>query len=595
MTAETLLANQLHIIGETKYKEFQIINNFWKQQHSFIKEWENCFNKMNELFTKEAHIIESTFYSNSCGFIPKDGETIITSISYIGNITQLLCRKATSIFQEVLTSFDTKFKAIEKEFKSAGFTTKSHQKDVVNETIVTSLHSLTQTASITITKMFTDFITQYEDFFRLGLSFIDDSEQFKRMKENIEKRITDDKYKLHTNIVQYSNVPLAKILEVEKRTKRDLPRVIENIHFLLLKKGLNTKGIFRETNTSQNTIQEIYLRMSVTNFEELTPDAIAAVYKRFLRGLPGNIFNEEQSLQLANKFCSLQGDTSQIVDILKDSIEQLPEELKTLFIHLLRLCSKIAQNEKTNSMPPKNLAVCLTPSVFDLSENESSQFALPSLLNVMVAFINNFSTLFPRYADPFDLTQNHLVSTSSLNTVSSNQPNQMTPIKTSNIPNRKVQVLPTTSTTSSQTHNQPISRHTSSFVPKKKIGVKQTVQQTSNINDPMDLITKQKQNETINTTKKIVKQTSTNYNQPYHRPMTVASQNNSQQNQTQIKTVKKSTMTPPQKPLPSVRSTVSVASQQRSNNNNNYMNNYNTNQEELFSVLAKRRKAHDDK
>ena len=31
--ADTLLRNQLHIIGETKYKEFKVINNFWKQQH----------------------------------------------------------------------------------------------------------------------------------------------------------------------------------------------------------------------------------------------------------------------------------------------------------------------------------------------------------------------------------------------------------------------------------------------------------------------------------------------------------------------------------------------------------------------------------
>ena len=73
-------------------------------------------------------------------------------------------------------------------------------------------------------------------------------------------------------------------------------------------------------------------------------------------------------------------------------------------------------------------------------------------------------------------------------------------MKPSNLPNRKFQVLPTTVNDSTALNNQPISRHTSSFVPKKKIGVKQTIQQTSNTNDPMDIITKQKQkqNETIN-------------------------------------------------------------------------------------------------
>ena len=71
-SAEILLANQLHLIGETKYKEFQIINNFWKQQHAFIKEWESTFKKMNELFTKEAHIIEFWTISDFVfEFLPK--------------------------------------------------------------------------------------------------------------------------------------------------------------------------------------------------------------------------------------------------------------------------------------------------------------------------------------------------------------------------------------------------------------------------------------------------------------------------------------------------------------------------------------------
>ena len=140
MSTATLLANQLHIIGETKYKEFQIINNFWKQQHDFIQQWEAAHKKMNEVFTKEAQIIETTFYSNYAGFLPTEGETIITAISYIGNIAQLLCTRTTTLFRSVLDNLDVKFKAIEKEFKSVGYNSRLKQKDVVNETIIIICH-----------------------------------------------------------------------------------------------------------------------------------------------------------------------------------------------------------------------------------------------------------------------------------------------------------------------------------------------------------------------------------------------------------------------------------------------------------------------
>ena len=43
-------------------------------------------------------------------FMPEDGETIMTSLSYIGNLIQLLCNRVVRLFNGVLDSLDMKFK-----------------------------------------------------------------------------------------------------------------------------------------------------------------------------------------------------------------------------------------------------------------------------------------------------------------------------------------------------------------------------------------------------------------------------------------------------------------------------------------------------
>ncbi|BFU18809.1 RhoGAP domain containing protein [Entamoeba histolytica HM-1:IMSS-B] len=402
MANQSLLDNQLHIIGETKFKEFSVINNFWTKQHDFIKEWNEVYNTMNKVLRKETDLIEATFYNNSVGFVPEDGEVIISALSYINNSTQMFASHVSELFSGVLDSLDMKFKEIEKEFKSAGYSQKSKQGDIVNEKIITLYHSLSTTTSLTITKMFTDMLDNYYKYFGMGITFIEESDKFKRMKETINKRITDEKLKSQPQTVTYANVPISAILKEENRTTRDLPRVIENIHMCLMKNGLNTKGIFRESTATANVIQEIYMRMSVTNFLELPPDVTAAVYKKFLRELPNHIFNQSQTMELAERMTTIQNTGESSIELMKNAVDQLPEELKTLFIHLLRLCYKIAQNEKINSMGSKNLSVCLTPSVFSISEGENGQYALPSLLNLLTNYINHFNELFPRYADPIN-------------------------------------------------------------------------------------------------------------------------------------------------------------------------------------------------
>ena len=112
----------------------------------------------------------------------------------------------------------------------------------------------------------------------------------------------------------------------------------------------------------------------------------------------------------------------------------------------------------------------------------------------------------------------------------------------------------------SQLESQPITRHTSSFVPKKKIGVKQTISDTQ----------------------------SSDTSEIFERQTIVSSpiQKTTKQSIPAIKNVKKTTQYSSSqfnKPLPQVRSTVSVASTQRNQTQNT------TTQGELFDILSKRR------
>ncbi|ELP84632.1 T-cell activation Rho GTPase activating protein, putative [Entamoeba invadens IP1] len=399
MSTERIISNQLIAIGESKYKEFTVLNNFWTKQHVFIKEWSSTLERMNSLLQNEIQLIESTFYNNTIGFCPDDGEVIISALSYINNTISIFANESKENFTKVLDSLDVKFNEIESEFKSAGYSEKSKGEEA-NEKIVTLWHSLESMATVNITKMFSDFLDEFDNYFKMGITFIEESDRFKVMKESFKKRLKDEEFKQHT-LVNYAQVPIHVILEHEQRTKRDLPKAVEQIHLHLTKNGLNVKGIFRESGATAHYLQELYMRMSVTNFLEIPPDITAAVYKKFLREIPGHIFNTSQTTNLVEKMSFSKTDKEMNeIDILKSALEQLPEELNTLFTHLLRLCFKIAQNEKINSMGSKNLAVCLTPSVFSIPEGETGQFMLPSLLGIMTLFINNFSTLFPRFADP---------------------------------------------------------------------------------------------------------------------------------------------------------------------------------------------------
>ncbi|KAL7720628.1 RhoGAP domain containing protein [Entamoeba marina] len=360
--------NHLHIIGETKFNEFKTINKFWSLQHAFVKDWANVFNSLHVLLQKEINLVESTFHNNTAGFRSSDGEVIISALSYISNTTQVFSMNTQDTFSKVMENLDSKLQTTRQAFKSAGYDLDGKQskgKEVATESIVTSFYELSSIANL--------------KFFQMGNTFIEESDKFHKLKEDLNKRLNANTFKQQTH-APYVDVTVNQILESENRTKRDLPRVIEMIQMHLIKNGLSSKGIFREATDSAKTIQEICLRMSATNFFELSPITTATVYKK-------HIFNEEQTNAIVGQINpTMTTTTPELISLLRTTVDQLPQEHNTIFKNVVRLST--------------NLAVCLTPSIFTIPDDENGPKTLAASLIIMRKYIEEFSSIFPRFADP---------------------------------------------------------------------------------------------------------------------------------------------------------------------------------------------------
>ncbi|KAL7716917.1 RhoGAP domain containing protein [Entamoeba marina] len=337
----------------------------------------------NDVSKNHLHII--------AGFRSSDGEVIISALSYISNTTQ------------VMENLDSKLQTTRQAFKSAGYDLDGKQskgKEVATESIVTSFYELSSIANLSIPAMFTQLLNNFGEFFQMGNTFIEESDKFHKLKEDLNKRLNANTFKQQTH-APYVDVTVNQILESENRTKRDLPRVIEMIQMHLIKNGLSSKGIFREATDSAKTIQEICLRMSATNFFELSPITTATVYKKFLRDLPEHIFNEEQTNAIVGQINpTMTTTTPELISLLRTTVDQLPQEHNTIFKNVVRLCSKIDKNQEVNSMSATNLAVCLTPSIFTIPDDENGPKTLAASLIIMRKYIEEFSSIFPRFADP---------------------------------------------------------------------------------------------------------------------------------------------------------------------------------------------------
>ncbi|ELP88021.1 hypothetical protein EIN_419700 [Entamoeba invadens IP1] len=249
-----------------------------------------------------------------------------------------------------------------------------------------------------------DFFNAFTSFFTLGSSFF---------QENVFITNLLETKKTHENtpdFVSYVGKTIKDILEEEHKTVNELPKTIDSIISVLYKKGFLIKGIFRESQVASiRQVEEICMRLSVTDFENVNVEVVALVFKKFLRNLPVRIFNREQTEMMMSVWKSLNNNSSSLEIALKNLlivINKLPEEHQLVFKSSLKLCFKIAKNSFINAMDEKNISVCLANNFFTflpVDNMEIYENAMTEEISICIKFfqfcITNFQLMFPDQID----------------------------------------------------------------------------------------------------------------------------------------------------------------------------------------------------
>ncbi|EDR29437.1 hypothetical protein, conserved [Entamoeba dispar SAW760] len=230
--------------------------------------------------------------------------------------------------------------------------------------------------------------------------------------DEIEKQLQEKNILINKqeDVVLYTGRTIKEILNDEKREQNQLPRVIEKMIHCMYEKGCYCKGIFRESqNASIRKVEELYMRMSVTNFEDIPVDVIANVLKKFLRNLPIHIIDNEITQQIFCEWSKINKNESipdfKVIQTIQNILSILPIEHQTIFKELMKLSYKIISFSDLNSMNSKNLSVCLSTNLMTLNEPEqiSNTYDYTNEYTICIDFISfcisNYPLIFPNDID----------------------------------------------------------------------------------------------------------------------------------------------------------------------------------------------------
>ncbi|XP_062910222.1 rho GTPase-activating protein 20-like isoform X1 [Mobula hypostoma] len=163
----------------------------------------------------------------------------------------------------------------------------------------------------------------------------------------------------HTSITPRGlfGLPLSTICEND-----NFPKPIMDMLFFLFHEGPYTRGIFRRS-ANAKSCKELKEKLNAGAAVHLAGESVfvtAAVFKDFLRNIPGSIFSSD----LYDEWMAAMERNSHEEKIkeIQRLLDQLPR-LNTLLLHyLFGVLHKIEQQAEENQMNAFNLAVCIAPS-----------------------------------------------------------------------------------------------------------------------------------------------------------------------------------------------------------------------------------------
>ena len=116
--------------------------------------------------------------------------------------------------------------------------------------------------------------------------------------------------------------------------------------------------------------------MAITSFEDLPPDLVASVFKKFLMELPSHIVGENETRIITDTYMK------EGIAGLKSKINELSIENLTMFKYLIKLLNKILDNDSQNEL--KSLQSIDTDPYFVIDEETKKRCFKPqSLFNAL--------------------------------------------------------------------------------------------------------------------------------------------------------------------------------------------------------------------
>lgn len=145
-----------------------------------------------------------------------------------------------------------------------------------------------------------------------------------------------------------------------------LPQVLTDTARYLRSQCLHVEGLFRVTPSQAllDVVREAYDRKQYIKWDEWGPHMAAALIKLYYRSLPEPLIPVtfyQDLLSLEEAGVDDEKAFLKVKDLLEDG---LPKSSRVLLLrHLLPLLALVAHNSAINKMNPKNLAVCIAPSL----------------------------------------------------------------------------------------------------------------------------------------------------------------------------------------------------------------------------------------
>uniref|UniRef100_A0A8C9VCE7 Rho GTPase-activating protein 20 n=1 Tax=Scleropages formosus TaxID=113540 RepID=A0A8C9VCE7_SCLFO len=144
-----------------------------------------------------------------------------------------------------------------------------------------------------------------------------------------------------------------------------LPKPIMDMLEVLFHQGPQTKGIFRRS-ASAKLCRELRDKLNLGAEDvQLSHESIfvtAAVFKEFLRNIPGSLLSQDLYDQWVGVLEQSEGEEEQ-VQAVQRLVRRLPAENQLLLRHVLAVLHCVGHNSSDNQMNAFNLSVCIAPSM----------------------------------------------------------------------------------------------------------------------------------------------------------------------------------------------------------------------------------------